>query len=638
MCGIIGYIGYKKAVDIIMSGLKILEYRGYDSSGIAIMNILNEPIRSFKKVGLVEELESILPKDIIGVCGIGHTRWATHGGATEENSHPHLSPSGKFAVVHNGIFEHYAKIRHVLEKKGIMFKGQTDTEVFAALLEEFYNNICAEKILQHGKTYTELSVEEKKEICVQSVRVALQEMGGSYAVGIMFNEIETLIAARTSNQLIIGIGQEENFLASDPSAIIQYVNDFIYLKEGDVAIISGKKVGIMNLNGESVSRSIEQASILQAEPSVDKGDYPYYMLKEIYEQPDTLSKLINYNINSGHFLMYKGIKKPVNEIKLIRLLACGSAYNAALYGRYLLEKIAKIPTIAEIASEFIYREPVLPEGTLVIVVSQSGETADTIEALRLAKMKGAYSLGVVNVPCSTITREVDEVFYLHSGQEIGVASTKAFTGMLLALSIFSIWLGNANGALDETTTSLLISEIERLPELCQEALGVHEEIKLISERYKSAKSFNFLARGLQYPSALEGALKFKELSYHQASGYPAGELKHGPLSLIDEHIPSVVISTNYAHYNKVLSNIQEILARKGPIIVVATEGNTDFTISNKLTKESEKIDVLYVRDVHEIFEPVLTAIPLQLLAYETAVALGNNVDHPRNLAKSVTVE
>lgn len=635
MCGIIGYIGPKKASDIIINGLKTLEYRGYDSAGIAIFNLPNEPIKLFKKVGHIAELENFLPKDIIGNCGIGHTRWATHGGITEENTHPHTTESRRFMVVHNGIFDKYLEVRKNLGIQGITFKGQTDTEVFVALLENIYDQICYKKVEQYQKSYINFSIEEKTAIYMQAVCTTLKEIGGSYAVAIIFNEINLLIAARTASPLVIGVGKEETFIASDPLAIINNVSNFIYLKEGDIAIISPNNMNLINLNGENIYRPIEAINNLKLELEADKENYPHYMLKEIYEQPEVLSRLISSNINREHFFIYPGLKKPANTIKFIRLLACGTAYNAALYGKYVLEKIAKIPTVAEIASEFRYRDPVLQEGTLVIVVSQSGETADTIEALRFAKQKGAYSLGVVNVSCSTLSREVDEMFYLRLGKEIGVASTKAFTGMLIALSIFSIWLGKANGNLNETSVSLLISAMEKLPSLCTEILKTHEQIRLIAERYLDKKCFNFLGRGIQYPIALEGALKFKELSYKHAQGYPAGELKHGPLALIDENSPSIIISTNHANYNKVLSNIQEVLARKGPIIVIATNGNNEI-VNNYNNCDNNSI--LYVPDIHEIFEPVLTAIPLQLIAYETAVALSNNVDRPRNLAKSVTVE
>lgn len=635
MCGIIGYIGTKPAAKNIIDGLKKLEYRGYDSAGIAIINIPNEPIKLFKNVGHIAELKKKLPQDIIGNCGIGHTRWATHGGITEENTHPHTTASARFTVAHNGIFDRYLEIRMALETQGIIFKGQTDTEVFVNLLEHIYDEICHNKIAQYQIAYTNFSTEEKTTIYIEAVRNALTQIGGDYAVAIMFNELNLIIAARTASPLVLGVGTQENFIASDPLAIINTINNFIYLKEGDIAAISYNTINIMNINGEKVDRPIETITHIESEFDTDKGSYPHYMLKEIYEQPEVLSRLISRNITKEHFFIYPGLKKPAHSIKFIKLLACGTAYNAALYGKYVLEKLAKIPTTAEIASEFRYREPILPDGTLVIVVSQSGETADTIEALRFAKQKGAYSLGVVNVSCSTISREADENFYLCLGKEVGVASTKAFTGMLIALSIFSIWLGKTNGNLNEASISLLISGMEKLPSLCREVLQTRQEVKLIAERYLSKPCFNFLGRGLQYPNALEGALKFKELSYKHAQGYPAGELKHGPLALIDENTPSIIISTNHANYKKVLSNIQEVLARKGPVIVMATNGNT--TIADNY-HNAENDDILYIPDIHEIFEPVLTAIPLQLLAYETAVALGNNVDRPRNLAKSVTVE
>lgn len=636
MCGIIAYVGYREAVEILMDGLKQLEYRGYDSSGVAILDD-KKVFQVFKKSGKLKNLINILPQDKLkGSLGIGHTRWATHGGVTDENAHPHLGFNKKVAVVHNGIFENYAAVRKNLEESGNNFLGQTDTEVFAHLVEKNYD-----KKLVRSLSNSEIKIDysatkspaesdpELNELFAEAVRKSLREMQGSYSVAIALQDGRTIVGARTVSPLVVGVGKDENFLASDPSALRKYTNKFIILKDGDVAIITSKSVLITDLSGKKVDRKIEEINEFQDESKLVDGDFPHHMLREIYEQPVVINKLMKKNIDKEGKLIYSSKIDP-NGIERVHLVACGTSYHAAIYGKYAIEELARLHASVETASEFRYRDPVLDQKALVIVISQSGETADTLEALRHAKKMGVRSLGVVNVPGSTISRETDDNFYLQAGKEIGVASTKAFMGMLIALSIISIWLGKSSGKLQPERTEELMKEMQRLPELCQMVLMRHFEVQQIAKKYSQAKSAYFFGRGNQYPIALEGSLKLKEISYIHAEGYPAGELKHGPLALIDKSVPTVAIATHHAMYDKIESNIQEIRARSGAVIAVATDGN------QKIRSQTE--DILYVPDVGKLFEPVLTVIPLQLLAYEIAVQLGRDVDQPRNLAKSVTVE
>jgi glucosamine--fructose-6-phosphate aminotransferase (isomerizing) len=630
MCGIIAYVGNRKAVDVLIDGLKKLQYRGYDSAGIAILRD-HEAFQLYKRGGKLQNLLNILPAhNLIGDVGIGHTRWATHGGVSDENAHPHLSFQKKIAVVHNGIFENYLDVKKQLEQVGNKFSGQTDTEVFAHWVEKNYN-----EMLTVNSSNSSISVSSNSstitahEILADSVRKSLREMKGSYSVAVALEGAEVIVGARTVSPLVVGIGENENFLASDPSVLSNYTKKFIFLNEGDVAIVTKKSVVITDLYGNVVNRHIEEISEFQDDSKLIAGEFPYHMLREIYEQPEVISKIMKSNTNNEGEFTYKSNIDP-SGIERVHLVACGTSYHAALYGQYAIEELARIHASTETASEFRYRDPVLDRNTLVIFISQSGETTDTLEALRHAKRKGVRSLGIINVPGSAISRETDDNFYLQAGKEIGVASTKAFMGMLIALSIISIWLGKSSGKLQAPQVGEIIREMHKLPELCRAVLAQHSTIKKVSRKYTSAKNVYFFGRGNQYPVALEGSLKLKEISYIHAEGYPAGELKHGPIALIDKSMPTVAIATQHAMYEKVASNIQEIKARNGQVVAIATDGNEKI--------KSFTDDVIYVPDVCKLFEPVLTIIPLQLLAYEIAVQLGRDVDQPRNLAKSVTVE
>ena len=608
MCGIVGYIGDKDIVPILMDGLKRLEYRGYDSAGIACIE--NSNIILQKTAGKINALSALLKhKKISSNLGIGHTRWATHGEPTDINAHPHLDCTGKIAVVHNGIIENFSSLKTFLKEKGHKFITETDTEVLAHLIEEHYNGDLLE-----------------------AVRAALTQVDGTYGIGVIcLDNPDRIVAARLGSPLIIGRGEGENFLASDVAAILRYTNQVVYLEDRELAEITKDSFTISKIDKTVVSHEIKDIS--WSLDMIEKSGYPHFMLKEIYEQPTTLRNAIRGRLSfedgttrlNGLNLQYKELAK----IKKIIITACGTSAHASLIGKYLIEEYARIPVEIEYASEFRYRNPIIESGTVLFVISQSGETADTLAALREAKRKGATCLGICNVVGSTITRETDGGVYIHAGPEIGVASTKAFTSQIMVLSLITILLSRMRHMSLQKGMEL-IKAIQDVPDQVSHVLKTNDEAKRISEKYHRKNNFLYLGRGLNYPVALEGALKLKEISYIHAEGYPAAEMKHGPIALIDDNMPVVVLAPKDSVYNKVLSNIQEIKARRGNVIAIATEGDTEI--------KSIVNDVIYIPKVNDFVLPLISIIPLQLIAYHMAVLRGCDVDQPRNLAKSVTVE
>ncbi|WP_347241114.1 glutamine--fructose-6-phosphate transaminase (isomerizing) [Thermus sp.] len=604
MCGIVGYVGFRNATDVLLDGLKRLEYRGYDSAGVAVRT--PEGLKVVKRSGKLSALEAALKgAGLEGPLGIGHTRWATHGAPTDPNAHPHATEDGKIALIHNGIFENYLELKEALRGRGHRFASETDSEVLAHLVEERYR----------GDLF-------------QAVREALGEVRGAYAAVVVHEDHEEIVAARTVSPLVIGLGEGENFLASDVPALLPYTRKVIFLHDGDVARITREGVEITDLEGRPVQREVVEVDwTLEA---AEKGGFPHYMLKEIYEQPWVLENTLGGRLREEEGDVELGLALDPREVDRVQVIACGTAGYAGWYGKYLLEALARIPTEWDVASEYRYRDPLVDGKTLALAISQSGETIDTLEGLREAKRKGARSLGVINAKGSTLTREVEEVLYIHAGPEIGVASTKAYTAMLAAMALLAVRFGRARGTLDKEEARKLVREMRKLPRLVEEALEQRPLIAHIAEKYHQAQDFLFLGRHVQTPTAYEGALKLKEISYIHAEAYPAGEMKHGPIALIDEHLPVVVLATQGPLYEKTLSNIQEVRARGGKVIAVATQGDEGI---RKLAQ-----DVIYVPEVHPLLAPIVSVVPLQLLAYEVAVLLGRDVDQPRNLAKSVTVE
>jgi glucosamine--fructose-6-phosphate aminotransferase (isomerizing) len=615
MCGIVGYLGYREAYPIIINGLKRLEYRGYDSAGLVIVD--KDTFGLVKTKGKVSELEEISQSLNQGsTVGIGHTRWATHGVPNDVNSHPHLSNDENIVIVHNGIIENYDSIKTELKQKGFVFHSDTDTEVLVNLI-------------QYVKNSENLSLTE-------AVRYALNEVIGAYAIAVMDKEKPNeIVVGRLGSPLAIGIGENEFFIASDASPFLQFTKEAVYLDDGEMATISlGEDVDIRKIQDNlKVIPSVHELQMNLEE--IEKGGYEHFMLKEIYEQPKSIRDTMR-----GRLLVEEGVIKMAGiwdhqerflNAKRIIIVACGTSYHAGLVAEYLIEDLARIPVEVEYASEFRYRNPIINKRDVVIAISQSGETADTLAALKLAKEKGAFIYGINNVVGSSIARITDAGSYTHAGPEIGVASTKAFTAQLTILSLIAIKLGKHNGNLSSERFNALISELDTIPEMVQETLETSaEQVKEIAAKYKDANNALYLGRGYNFPSALEGALKLKEISYIHAEGYPAAEMKHGPIALIDENMPVVIIATKTGHYEKVVSNAQEIKARKGQIIAVVNKGD----------QEIRKIadHVIEIPNSFEEFSPILAAIPLQLLSYYVAVNLGRNVDQPRNLAKSVTVE
>jgi glucosamine--fructose-6-phosphate aminotransferase (isomerizing) len=611
MCGIVGYIGKREAYPIIIKGLQRLEYRGYDSAGVAL---LNGDLNVYKKKGKVADLVAHAKgKNLSATIGIGHTRWATHGEPNDENAHPHISQSGKLAIIHNGIIENYASLRTELEKKGYQFKSETDTEVFINFIEDIYLN-------------AEVSLSE-------AVRLALGKVVGAYAIGIVnLEDPNLLIAARKGSPLVVGLGKDEYFLASDATPIIEYTNEVVYLDDREIAVIKDGHLTIKNVDDVELTPYVQTVDIeLEA---IEKGGYDHFMLKEIFEQPKSIGDCLRGRLRSSEgVLNLGGISDYMNKISnadRILIIACGTSWHAGLVAEYIFEEFARIPVEVEYASEFRYRNPIVGEKDVVIAISQSGETADTLAAIDLAKSKGATILGVCNVVGSSIARATHAGSYTHAGPEIGVASTKAFTAQISVLTMMALQLARKKGTLSESNYRKLLIELDAVPDKVAKCLDLNAQIELISEKFKDAANFLYLGRGYNFPVALEGALKLKEISYIHAEGYPAAEMKHGPIALIDENMPVVFIATRDSSYEKIVSNIQEVKARKGQVIAIVTEGDTDIA-----SMADHVIEVPYA---HEALVPLISVIPLQLLSYHIAVMRDCNVDQPRNLAKSVTVE
>ena len=611
MCGIVAYIGPREAYPIILKGLKRLEYRGYDSSGIAL---LNSGLKVYKKKGKVAELEENLQgKDLHANIGIGHTRWATHGEPSDRNAHPHTSASGKLAMIHNGIIENYSQIKQELLKKGYQFHSDTDTEVLLNFIEDIKNN-------------TNVPLEE-------ALRIALKRIVGAYVIVLIDNDDpSTLIAARKGSPLVIGIGKGEHFLASDASPIIEYTKEVVYVNDYEVAIIKADELILKNLGNEIQTPYITKLDMELA--AIEKSGYDHFMLKEIFEQPQTIYDCLRGRLDAeAATITMSGIEKYADQImkaNRIVMVACGTSWHAGLVAEYIFEEHTRINVEVEYASEFRYRNPVINKGDVIIAISQSGETADTLVAIETAKSKGAIILGVVNVVGSSIARVSDAGAYTHAGPEIGVASTKAFTAQLAILVMIALKVGYEKGSLPHDRYQKLLRELDSIPDKVADLLKLHEHTRQIAEKYKDARDFLYLGRGYNFPVALEGALKLKEISYIHAEGYPAAEMKHGPIALVDETLPVVFIATKDSYHEKVISNMQEIKARKGKVIAVINEGDEQ---SLALAD-----DVIIVPESDEILSPMINVIPMQLLAYYIGVAKNLDVDKPRNLAKSVTVE
>ncbi|MFA6134343.1 MAG: glutamine--fructose-6-phosphate transaminase (isomerizing) [Phycisphaerae bacterium] len=613
MCGIVGYVGSKKAREILIEGLKRLEYRGYDSAGICVYYDHN--LCTQKSAGRISEVEKKLDADVginAGTIGIAHTRWATHGEPNEVNAHPHWDSTGRIAVVHNGIIENYSPLKQLLISEGHVFRSETDTEVLAQLIGHFYNDGAA-------------NLED-------AVRSALGEVTGTYGIAVLCaDEPDKLVVARKGSPLIVGVGNGEYIVASDASAIIEHTANVVYLNDNEMAVLTREGMRTMTSANMPVTKEIQR--IEWSLEQIAKGGYEHFMLKEIFEQPEAISTTLRGRLDCREMrVQLGGLEKVTRQLVKTRrliLTACGTAWHAGLVGDYLFEDLARIPTEVEYASEFRYRNPIVEDGTVVVAISQSGETADTLAALREAKDKGALTLGIVNVVGSTIARETDAGVFLHAGPEIGVASTKAFTCQLAVETLIALLLGRRR-FMSHTLTEHYMRELAAIPDKIRKVLEQADKIKAIVADHVHRDNWLFLGRGYNYPVALEGALKLKEISYIHAEGLPAAEMKHGPIALIHEGMPVVFIAPRCATYDKIIGNIEEVRARRGKIIVVATEGNEE------IRKYSDH--VIYVPDCPVPLQPMLTVVPLQLIAYYAAVARGCNVDKPRNLAKSVTVE
>ncbi len=620
MCGIVGYIGKKEAFPILIKGLRRLEYRGYDSAGVALINSNNE-LNVYKTKGKVDNLtEYCNDKNVTGSVGIAHTRWATHGEPSSRNAHPHYSQSKNLAIIHNGIIENYADIKNKLIAKGVQFQSDTDTEVLVQLVEYI--------------------MQKKNLTLLEAVQVALYQVIGAYAIAIIDKrDPMQIIAARKQSPLVVGIGQDEFFLGSDASPIIEYTDKVVYLEDGNIAVIRlGEELKVISILGKEQELKIKKVDIDLGQ--IEKGGFPHFMLKEIFEQPDCLTncmrgRIIRMNNDSDesfHVTLAALIdyRRQLLQAKRIVIVACGTSWHAGLIGKQMIESLCRIPVEVEYASEFRYRNPVVGRDDVVIAISQSGETADTLAAVQLAKEKGAFIYGICNAIASSIPRATDTGTYIHVGPEIGVASTKAFTGQVTVLAMFALALGEAKGTVDREEYQRVANGLSLIPQVIKEVLKSNDKIKDLARTFTYAHNFLYLGRGFSYPVALEGALKLKEISYIHAEGYPAAEMKHGPIALIDSDMPVVVIATHNAMYEKVLSNIQEIKARKGRVIALVSKGD------NTIAKIAD--EVIELPDVQECLEPLVATIPLQLLAYHVAVCKGKDVDQPRNLAKSVTVE
>ena len=611
MCGIVGYIGYREAYPIVIKGLHRLEYRGYDSSGVAL---IDKELKVYKKAGKVADLEKFAEGlNTKGSIGMGHTRWATHGAPSDRNSHPHSSGNRKLTIIHNGIIENYATIKEALLAKGHVFLSDTDTEVLVHLIEDIQQE-------------TRLDLRE-------AVRVALNKVIGAYAIVIMSaDDHDQLIAARKGSPMVIGVGKGEYFVASDATPIVEFTKNVIYLNDNEIAYIRREDLLIKNIDNTVQTPYIQELD-LKLE-MLEKGGYEHFMLKEIYEQPRSIRDCMRGRIypQQGK-VQLGGIKEYVEKLKnvdRIIIIACGTSWHAGLVGEYLIEEYARVSVEVEYASEFRYRNPIITEKDLVIAISQSGETADTMAALELAKEKGATIFGICNVVGASIPRITDAGVYTHAGPEIGVASTKAFTAQVTVLTLIAFYIAQQRGTITQSKLIEYLTELNQIPELVERALQSNERVKEIAAKFKDSTNCLFLGRGNAFPVALEGALKLKEISYIHAEGYPAAEMKHGPIALIDDEMPVVFIATHHSSYEKVISNIQEVKARKGHVIAIVTEGDTDVKAMADY--------VIEIPQTAEAFVPLLATIPLQLLAYHIAVMRGCNVDQPRNLAKSVTVE
>jgi len=614
MCGIVGYLGKREAYPVLIKGLRRLEYRGYDSAGVALIN-KNQQLSVYKTKGKVDNLVAYCEeKDVTGTVGIAHTRWATHGEPSSRNAHPHYSESKNLAIIHNGIIENYADIKKNLQQKGVKFVSDTDTEVLVQLVEYIMN--------------------KKNLDLLTSVQVALHQVFGAYAIAIIDKrDPNQIIAARKQSPLVVGIGEGEFFLGSDASPIIEYTDKVVYLEDGNIAVLRlGEELKVVSILNEEQALEVKTVDIDLGQ--IEKGGFPHFMLKEIFEQPECLTNSMRgrVNVEADHVTLSAMIdyRRQLLQAKRIVIVACGTSWHAGLIGKQLIETFCRIPVEVEYASEFRYRNPVVNEDDVVIAISQSGETADTLAAIQLAKSRGAFIYGICNAIGSSIPRATDTGTYIHVGPEIGVASTKAFTGQVVVLTMFALALADAKGTISRELYLQVVKALNEIPEKMKEVLKTNDRVADLARTFTYARNFLYLGRGFSYPVALEGALKLKEISYIHAEGYPAAEMKHGPIALIDSDMPVVVIATHNAMYEKVLSNIQEIKARQGRVIALVTKGD------NTIAKIAD--EVIELPEIMECLEPLVATIPLQLLAYHVAVCKGKNVDQPRNLAKSVTVE
>lgn len=614
MCGIVGYVGNSDAYDILVKGLHRLEYRGYDSAGVAMVNDSGK-LNVYKTLGKVSNLESFCnDKDKNGSTGIAHTRWATHGEPSDCNAHPHFSEDGRIALVHNGTIENYKVLKDALIQNGCTFRSETDTEVLVQLIE-------------YIRTHNDCSL-------LDAVREALRQVMGAYAIAVIEkNNPDTIIAARKSSPLVIGIGDGEMFLASDATPIVEYTKNVVYVKDNEIAVVSkSQPLKLMNLDKEETKIDVKTLEISISQ--LEKGGYPHFMLKEIFEQPDTLLDCIRGRVVAdGKKIILSGVldsKEKFLNAKRIIIVACGTSWHASLIGKYLIQNMCRIPVEVEYASEFRYSNPVIDDRDVVVAVSQSGETADTLAAIQMAREAGAYVYGISNVVGSSIPRNTDSGTYIHVGPEIGVASTKAFTGQVTVLTLLALAIAELKGTMTAEQIAEIGTELKKIPEYVKETLKLSDQIERLSLIYTYAHNFLYLGRGYSYPVAMEGALKLKEISYIHAEGYPAAEMKHGPIALIDEEMPTVIIAPNDHLYEKIVNNVQQVKARHGSVIAIVTKGD----------KEIRNIadHVIEVPAVPECLTPIITSIPLQLLSYYIAINKGKNVDMPRNLAKSVTVE
>ena len=614
MCGIVGYIGTKEAFPILIKGLRRLEYRGYDSAGVALVND-DGALNVYKTKGKVDNLvEYCGDKNISGTVGIAHTRWATHGEPSSRNAHPHYSSSKNLAIIHNGIIENYADLKAKLQAKGVKFESDTDTEVLVQLIEY---------------------IQQQKQLdLLTAVQVALYQVIGAYAIAVVDKrDPDQIIAARKQSPLVVGIGEDEFFLGSDASPIVEYTDKVVYLEDGNIAVLRrGQDLHVVSILGEEQELTVKTVDIDLGQ--IEKGGFPHFMLKEIFEQPECLTNCMRgrVNLEADHVTLSALIdyRRQMLNAKRVVIVACGTSWHAGLIGKQLFESLVRVPVEVEYASEFRYRNPVVGKDDVVVAISQSGETADTLAAVQLAKDKGAFIYGICNAIGSSIPRATDTGTYIHVGPEIGVASTKAFTGQVTVLTMIALAMGEAKGTISREEYLKIVKGLSEIPDKIREVLKTNDRVADLARTFTYAHNFLYLGRGYSYPVALEGALKLKEISYIHAEGYPAAEMKHGPIALIDSDMPVVVIATHNAMYEKVLSNIQEIKARQGRVIALVSKGD------NVISKIAD--EVIELPDVQECLEPLVATIPLQLLAYHVAVCKGKNVDQPRNLAKSVTVE